>query len=210
MRTLETPKSKGESIRSTIAQGAGRSEACAPRIAPLRIALYHNCPAGGAKRAIYEFAKGLTALDHKIDVYSPDTAEEYFLPLKDLGLTIYRYDSVPKPRPLKIKPYFLELILETILRIIYRFAFNHLERKIAKDIDRRDYDVVWVEKCLISSSAFILRHLKTPTLYYCQEPFRDAYEKKPSQTVKTDKSNIGVKYKILGLISGILHAKSNN
>ena len=49
----------------------------------MKIALFHNLPSGGAKRAVYEWIKRLSQ-KHKIDVFSLSTADHNFLDLRSL------------------------------------------------------------------------------------------------------------------------------
>ncbi|MFA0847433.1 MAG: glycosyltransferase family 1 protein, partial [Methanobacterium formicicum] len=49
----------------------------------MKIAIFHNLPSGGAKRALYGNIKYLNK-DHVIDVFVPSTANEEYLPLKNI------------------------------------------------------------------------------------------------------------------------------
>ena len=50
----------------------------------LKIAVFHNLPSGGAKRALYDHVKYLASSGHEVDVFIPETANETFLPLKGI------------------------------------------------------------------------------------------------------------------------------
>ena len=47
----------------------------------MKIALYHNLPSGGARRAMVELVKRLVARGHLVDEFCPATADLSFLPL---------------------------------------------------------------------------------------------------------------------------------
>ena len=47
----------------------------------MRIAVYHDLPSGGAKRALFEICRSLYEMGHTIDLFVPDTANEIFLPM---------------------------------------------------------------------------------------------------------------------------------
>ena len=47
----------------------------------MKIALFHNLPAGGAKRSTYEWVKRLS-INHDIDLFIYDERNEDFLNLK--------------------------------------------------------------------------------------------------------------------------------
>jgi glycosyltransferase involved in cell wall biosynthesis len=56
------------------------------------------------------------------------------------------------------------------------FSLKNLHRKIAQDIERKKYDIVLVHPDRFTQAPFLLRFLKTKSVYYCEEPLRIAYE----------------------------------
>jgi len=60
----------------------------------MRIALFHNLPSGGAKRAVYEWTRRL-ASDHFIDVYSLSTADHSFCDIRPLVNNNYIFGFEP-------------------------------------------------------------------------------------------------------------------
>ena len=50
----------------------------------MKIAVWHNLPSGGAKRALYDQVRGLVARGHTVEAWSPPTADSQFLPLVEL------------------------------------------------------------------------------------------------------------------------------
>ncbi|MHB8442763.1 MAG: glycosyltransferase family 4 protein [Patescibacteria group bacterium] len=126
-----------------------------------RIALIHNLPSGGAKRALYEYVKRLHK-DYSIDLYILSTTNEDFLPLKSFVDNIFIYEY---KQPTGIKS---SISILTTLRFV--------NKKIAKDIDSKSYEYVYVTHCQYTQSPYALRYLKTKTIYYLHEPFRLAYE----------------------------------
>ena len=50
----------------------------------MRVAIFHDLPSGGAKRALYTFVKFLTKSGHTVEVFVPSSADESYLPLKDV------------------------------------------------------------------------------------------------------------------------------
>ena len=145
-------------------------------MAPLKIALFHNSPGYGNKRAIYSLARGLKARGHRIDAFVPETAEEEYLPLKSLGMDIKTFGPIRRPGPVDIKPYLLEGVVELFREMIYQRQTLHLNKRIAAEINASDYDVVYVDRCRAASSPFLLHYLKAPSVYYCHEPWREGYE----------------------------------
>jgi glycosyltransferase involved in cell wall biosynthesis len=53
---------------------------------------------------------------------------------------------------------------------------ERVERRIAADINRRNYQVALVYSCRITHSPSVLRHLKVRSLYYMNEPRRQSFE----------------------------------
>lgn len=51
----------------------------------MMIAVFHNLPSGGAKRALYSFVKYLENVGNQVDVHVPSNADEHYLPLKDVA-----------------------------------------------------------------------------------------------------------------------------
>ncbi len=142
----------------------------------MKIALFHNSPGYGNKRAIYYLAKGLMEKGHQIDVFVPQTANEDYLPLRNLDLNIRSYGPVHRPRPINLKPFVLEGAVEVGQEWFYQRRMNQIQRKVACDINSNQYDAVYVDRCRATSSPFILKYLKTPSVYYCHEPWRNGYE----------------------------------
>ncbi|MBI4009254.1 glycosyltransferase family 4 protein, partial [Candidatus Roizmanbacteria bacterium] len=56
------------------------------------------------------------------------------------------------------------------------FKLKEIHKKIAKDIDSRKYDIVLVHTDNYTQAPFILKFLKTKSVYFCLEPLRMAYE----------------------------------
>lgn len=50
-------------------------------------------------------------------------------------------------------------------------------KKLAKEIDSKNFDICLVHPDKLTQAPFLLRYLKTPTLYFCEELLRIVYEK---------------------------------
>jgi len=133
----------------------------------MKIAVFHNLPSGGAKRALYGFVNYLTKVGHLVDVYVPSTANEDFLPLRDIANEVNVFS---------MKTTFVGLIYSNLRYIPpIRISLGDLERtekEIADVINRQDYDVVFSEQDQYTTSPFFLKFIKKPTVYYCQQPSR--------------------------------------
>ncbi|MGI8803020.1 MAG: glycosyltransferase family 4 protein [Solirubrobacteraceae bacterium] len=139
----------------------------------MRIAVYHNLPSGGAKRALYDYTRELVATGHEVDAFAPDTAAEDYLDLRPL---VGRYHSFPlriDPGPLLSR----SLVAAELVRYarLRRSLMRHA-RDVAAQIDAGGYDLAFVHHCRYACSPYLLALLRTPSVYYCQEPRRGGNE----------------------------------
>jgi glycosyltransferase involved in cell wall biosynthesis len=135
----------------------------------MKIAVFHNLPSGGAKRALYGLVKYLIRKGCSVDVFIPSTANETFLPLKQFAKNVVAL-------PVRKTP--IGLMRSTIHYILpVRISLADLEetqKKLAAIINRSEYDVVFVEQDRYTMSPFILKYLTKPYIYYCQQPCRSS------------------------------------
>jgi glycosyltransferase involved in cell wall biosynthesis len=148
----------------------------------MKLALFHNSFGGGVTRVIHEFAKRLLIRKHTLDMYVPAQCQAKYESLKEYGVRILPYEIPLSSAPANIRPFFLNAWINAWNHFQTAKAYNKTNQLLAYKIDSQNYDLVWVEKCGFASSPFILRHLKTRTVYYCQEPWRDGYEGPTYQT----------------------------
>ena len=136
----------------------------------MRIAVYHDLPSGGGKRALHEMVRRLSAR-HELDVFTLSCAEHEF---GDLRPVARRHVVVPfAPLPLARAPFGR---VNQLLRTIDLRRLDTLQRGLARQIDAGTYDVVFVHNCRYQQSPSLLRHMRTRSAYFCQEPPRDLYE----------------------------------
>lgn len=134
----------------------------------MKIALFYNLNFGGAKRAVFEHVKRLQERGHLVEVYTTDGMRDAFDISGIAGnYHYYNYSEIKSNIP----------IISRFLNDIKTFLFlNILHKKIAKEIDKKRYDIVLVHPDKMTQAPFLLRHLKTKSIYYCQEPLRISYE----------------------------------
>jgi len=75
----------------------------------MKIAIWHNLPSGGAKRALWNHVSGLLKRGHKIEAWRPETADKNFLPLGEL---CPEHVLPLQPSPYKPAPKFLGWIAD--------------------------------------------------------------------------------------------------
>ena len=135
----------------------------------MRIAAFHNLGSGGAKRAFHGLLKYLAESGHVVEVFAPSTADEDFLPLRAVAHGV------------RVFP--VRTTLRGIISSSAKYAppaaagcslvdLDRLHKTIAQVINGGDYAVVFVEQDRNTMSPFILRHLATPSVYYCPQPSR--------------------------------------
>ncbi|AEG17956.1 glycosyltransferase family 4 protein [Methanobacterium paludis] len=153
----------------------------------MKIAVFHNLPSGGAKRALYGYINYLTKKGHTVDVFVPSTANEEYLPLKNVASTVTIF-------PIK-KSFFGSKLSNFRYLLSVKSSPNDDEktqRRIAEHINNQDYDVVFSEQDMYTLSPFFLRYIKKPTVYYCPQPSRyhDAILKVVEDRAETKKKGL--------------------
>ena len=134
----------------------------------MKVAIFYNLHFGGAKRVVFEHTKGLMRLGHIVDVYTLDKEADMFTPGLAANI-VYEYNYTPLSIPIPILSRML-LDLQVFLKL------KNLHKKIARDIDSRNYDIVLVHTDTYTQAPFILRFLRTKNIYFCLEPLRMVYE----------------------------------
>lgn len=135
----------------------------------MKIAFFHELHSGGARRGTNEFARQLKRRGHVVDLYTigivNDARENTFYS------NLYFYKFIPKIW--KGHDWKTRLYKDTI----ELFNVCLLDKKIAKIIEKRNYDMVYVAASDYIESPFILNFLKIPTFFYLNDPYyRIIYE----------------------------------
>lgn len=125
----------------------------------LDVAVTHLLPTGGAMRVLAEWAKN-TAAD-RVTVYTANTAAHDFAPVGS-RVRVVRTDEP-----------FGTTGLDTVRALV---AAPRTGRRVAETIDAAGHDVVFAFASQLTQTPSVLRHLRTPTLYYAPEQLRTAYE----------------------------------
>jgi glycosyltransferase involved in cell wall biosynthesis len=155
----------------------------------MRIAIWHNLPSGGGKRALYQHVRGLLERGHEIEAWCPPSADRDFLPLADLIPEHVRplegiVDSsrqASNTRPLG----FRELVSAT------RSDIDEMDRhcKICADeVNAGEFDVFFANACTFYRVTSVGRYVRIPAVLYLQEPFRKLYEAMPNHPLAAKES----------------------
>ncbi len=134
----------------------------------MKIAFFHELHAGGARRASNEFAKQLRK-NHTVDLYITDEG----LNSKEKNF----YDRIFFFKFLPIKWNGNDWRGKLYKDTYELYKLYKLHKNIAKVIDKKKYDIVFVQPSKLTQAPFILRFLKSKNMYYCQESLRIVYDK---------------------------------
>ena len=144
----------------------------------MRIAVWHNLPSGGGKRALFDQVRDLVARGHEVEAWCPPTADRSYLPLSD----VVREHVVPMmlKAPSDSEPRLLRKLhpLHWSVRARLR-AMNQHCRECARQIDAQGFDVLFAACCMFFHTPTIARFVKIPRVVYLQEPNRWFYESSP-------------------------------
>jgi glycosyltransferase involved in cell wall biosynthesis len=138
----------------------------------MKIAIYHNLPSGGAKRALYEWTRRLAVM-HVLDVYTLSTADHAFCDVRPFVETHRIYEFTPYrsfESPLGR--------LNRLQRWRDLGALTQLGRRIAGEVNNGGYDVLFAHPCRFTFIPALLRFIQIPTIYYLHEPFGPGFARR--------------------------------
>lgn len=134
----------------------------------MKIAVFHELPSGGARRAVNEIALRLKK-NNVVDLYLVD--EEKNLAEKKYFNNIYFYKF--KPKIWHGKNWKIRLYKDSIELI----QLHNLHKRISKDIENKQYDLLFVHASKYTEAPFILRFSSVYKIFYCHDPhYRMIYE----------------------------------
>lgn len=139
----------------------------------MRIAVWHNLPSGGGKRALYDHIRGLVARGHHVEAWSPSTADRAYLPLGNL-VPEHVVELEWPIRPRRTDDWQITLQTERALG-----AMDVHCARCAEQILRGRFDVLFANSCQFFRATSIGRFVPLPSVLYQQEPYRWLYEALP-------------------------------
>jgi glycosyltransferase involved in cell wall biosynthesis len=142
----------------------------------MRIAVYHNQPSGGARRALQGFSRELSRR-HRLDVFTLTSADQAMLQDEDVATSVTRLHYAQRP---SVR---MGLYVNDLRRWQSLEDLERVNAAIAKRIDSAGYDVVLVDACRFTRAPYILKYLRTPSAYYCHDgPLRGDERPVPAQS----------------------------
>ncbi len=142
----------------------------------MKIAVWHNLPSGGGKRALFDHVRGLVGRGHTVEAWCPPTADRDYLPLSEL-ITEHVVPATRRP----VSPaYSLQNLLK--LRTYNLRNLEELDeyaRQCAEEINQGDFDLLFANTSLDVAVSSIGRYVNVPKVLFLQEPSRWLYEAQP-------------------------------
>lgn len=142
----------------------------------MRIAVWHNLPSGGGKRALYDHVRGLVARGHEVEAWCPPTADRSYLPLRDIVpehvVPLRGFDNHAGPARRRL--YELRWNTWAKLRSMERHS-----RECARQMHAKEFDLLFAASCILYHTPPIGRFVNMPSVLYLQEPNRPLYEAQP-------------------------------
>jgi len=140
----------------------------------MRIAVWHNLPSGGGRRALHDHVRGLVARGHTVEAWCPPTADREFLPF-DPAVREHVVDLAWPIPWRRSDEWQITLEIERSLAVMDAHC-----RRCATEIDRGGFDILFANSCMLFRTNPIARFAKTPAVLYLQEPMRWLYEAQPT------------------------------
>jgi glycosyltransferase involved in cell wall biosynthesis len=142
----------------------------------LRIAVWHNLPSGGAKRALWQAIEGLLKLGHHIEAWCPSTADQKYLPLG--GLCQEHILPVTLPADKRSLPLMGWLADSRTMQARIAAMREHC-RESAGQINAGGFDILLANSCRSFTVPSIARYIKIPKAMIIGEPSRRMFEALP-------------------------------
>ena len=152
----------------------------------MRIAIWHNLPSGGGKRALYNHVKGLRERGHYLEAWTTDMASKDYLPLSDI--------ITEHILPVKSNIYKAYGISNPIKRIQKQINIMNEHYKLCvRDIESQSFDLIFANSCSFSYMPYISNFSKIPVVVYLGEPYRPLYEAFPDNVWQAPSYEIKIK-----------------
>lgn len=142
----------------------------------MKIAIWHNLPSGGGKRALYDHVRGLVRRGHTLESWCPPTADQTYLPLGEfITEHVLPVDWQPRAEK-KLAARLTTLRLDPLTRIE---ALDRHCRRCAEEINAGDFDLLFANSSFYQAVSSIGRYVRLPKVIYLQEPTREFFEAMP-------------------------------
>src|SRR6266849_7375767 len=124
----------------------------------MKIAVWHNLPSGGGKRALYYHVRGLVGRGHKLACWSLDTADQSYLPLSEFAPErIVASEFKDRSRKRFTDRWTPRYYSEAVDRLR---AFDEACKRCAREIEAGGFDLLFANSSLSFYVPYIMRHLR--------------------------------------------------
>lgn len=142
----------------------------------MKIAIWHNLPSGGGKRALYYHVRGLVERGHIVEAWCPPTADQSYLPLSKL----ISEHVIPLDSNEASAKGFIARSVSKYAHTINRLRMMDRHCQLCADqINQGDFDVLFANCCMYFRATSIGRYSIIPSVIYLGEPYRYLYEALP-------------------------------
>lgn len=142
----------------------------------MRIAVWHNLPSGGGKRALHDHVRGLVGRGHEVVAWRPPLVHEDYLPLA--GIVEERV--VPLDLEIGEGGTHGDHLRRHLRRQIFlRGAMRRHAQEAARQIDAWRPDVLFANTDMLYYAPWVGRYVAAPKALYLGEPNRFLYEAMP-------------------------------
>jgi glycosyltransferase involved in cell wall biosynthesis len=139
----------------------------------MKIAIWHNLPSGGGKRALFDHIQGLVDRGHTLESWCPSTADQTYLPLSGL----IKENILPLSWEPRIAKNRIDEIIDPYRDVASKLAAMDLHcRQCAEQINAGGFDLLFANTSALLHVSCIGRHVNIPKVIYLQEPCRPLYE----------------------------------
>jgi len=142
----------------------------------MKIAVWHNLPSGGGKRALHDHVRGLLGRGHHLEAWCPPTADQTYLPLNTL--IPEHIVSMKQLKRSSNNPVARLLSLYRLTSGKLKALDEHCQR-CAEQINQGGFDLLFANSAMHYAVSPIARYIRVPALLYLQEPYRFLYEASP-------------------------------
>ncbi|WP_461079889.1 glycosyltransferase family 4 protein [Spirosoma flavus] len=142
----------------------------------MRIAVWHNLPSGGGKRAMFYHLKGLKERGHQIEIWTTPLADNQYLDFQSIGpIHIVPLAPPANPIPASDRIGYLSFQQDSAMR-----AMEAHSRTCAEQIQAGGFEILFANSCMTYAAPYIARFVSIPTLLYLGEPLRYLHEAQPT------------------------------
>jgi len=139
----------------------------------VKVAVWHDLPSGGGRRALHDQVRGLVAAGHEVAVWCPPQADRSFLPLD--GICPERVVAMERGRAVRGPLSWVRSALAD------RLGFEAHCRRCAGEMEAEGFEIVLAHSCQFHRATPLARFTALPSILYQHEPFRWLYEAMPRQ-----------------------------